>query len=339
MKHDYRSVIANTQKRIKEFVMEQERMTPAEEARVGAAIRISQQQEARNAFIAAGYPLIKAMEARAELLFVCQPALPLAYHEENGKRYPHISYVYGHRGAEDRRTDLFSMFEATLIALAKAGAARIMWRKKPNIEYDFTSADGTIRTQVRARFVAFTQDGAEVRVQESAEGQLVEYMRDVGPANRSPLAVHNTEPTVAEIVHEKGMAIAEKIVAETSPFGYDLVEAREDAILHCGMLIHATVEAMNNSVNEHTVSWELNRESVLNGIRRHLDNPSETAEQNHNAWMAYKVLDGWKYGTQKDAVAKTHPCLVPYSDLGPFQRQKDLVFIAIVKTYFGLEGP
>lgn len=330
MKHDVESVVAKTKQRIKEFAMTEERLSPAEEARVGAALELGAAQETHHnleEFYAIGERLAASLLQRTENLFSCQDGEPRAIHEEGGKVHIHVSYVFGHRGTEDRRNDLISMAEDLLIELKTAGATRIVWRKKPRFEYDHTSRDGTIRTQLRLRFAAISRSGESVQVRESAEGMEVTYLGDVTPL-----------PAPAPVGLSEGAKVP-ALPPEMPPLGYELVEESEDAILHCGMLIHATVEAMNNSVNEHTVSWELNRESVLNGIRRHLDNPSETAEQNHNAWMAYKVLDGWRYGPQKDAVAKTHPCMVPYADLGPFQRQKDLVFIAIVKTYFGLENP
>jgi hypothetical protein len=128
-------------------------------------------------------------------------------------------------------------------------------------------------------------------------------------------------------------ALGEVALSQLS--GYDLVAPTDAAILHCGMLVHNTVMAMNTAHNESTVSWDLNRDSVLSGVRRTLENPSETPEENHAAWMEYKIREGWVYGIEKDPEAKTHPCLKPYEELDPFQRSKDLVFQAIVRTYFG----
>lgn len=118
--------------------------------------------------------------------------------------------------------------------------------------------------------------------------------------------------------------------------GYDLVEDKEGAVLLCGLIIHRTVEALNKAHNEHTVSWDANRDSVVAGVRRVLENPNETPEQNHNAWMAYKLVQGWKYGITKDEKAKTHPCLVLYDELRPIQKAKDMIFLAIVRAFFGL---
>jgi hypothetical protein len=54
-------------------------------------------------------------------------------------------------------------------------------------------------------------------------------------------------------------------------------------------------------------------------------------------WCAQKENDGWVYGPQKDAVAKTHPCLVPYEQLSADQRKKDRLFFAIVPAVLAAE--
>lgn len=117
---------------------------------------------------------------------------------------------------------------------------------------------------------------------------------------------------------------------------YDLVKECEEAVLHCAKIIHSAVEAMNRSVNETTLSWEESKDSLLAGVRRVLENPNETPEQNHQAWMDYRRQEGWVYGLVKDPIQKTHPCMVPYASLPAFQQSKDMVFHAIVRTYFGL---
>lgn len=118
--------------------------------------------------------------------------------------------------------------------------------------------------------------------------------------------------------------------------GYDVLEPREEAVILCARIAHAVVEAMNGAMNETTLPWEVSGPSCLAGVKRVLANPRESAEENHNAWMAYKAAEGWVYGSHKDPVAKTHPCMLPYKALGPFQQSKDAVFHAVVKTMFGV---
>ena len=52
----------------------------------------------------------------------------------------------------------------------------------------------------------------------------------------------------------------------------------------------------------------------------------------HESWTELKVKDGWVYGDVKDADAKTHPCLLPYAELPPEQRVKDVLFAAVVQA-------
>lgn len=118
--------------------------------------------------------------------------------------------------------------------------------------------------------------------------------------------------------------------------GYDLVEDKEDAILLCALLVHNVVKALNDAFNEYTVPWADNRDSIIAGVKRTLADPTETPEANHNAWAKYKFSEGWNYGATKDEKAKTHPCLVPYEQLGPHAKSKDAIFQTVVRTFFGL---
>lgn len=58
----------------------------------------------------------------------------------------------------------------------------------------------------------------------------------------------------------------------------------------------------------------------------------------HASWLAEKEATGWKYGPKKDAIAKEHPCFVPYDELPDAQRAKDDLFVTIVRTVAGLLG-
>lgn len=71
-------------------------------------------------------------------------------------------------------------------------------------------------------------------------------------------------------------------------------------------------------------------DSAVDGVNQVLD--GATPETLHQAWVAYKLKDGWTYGPFKDAEAKTHPCLVAYDQLEPVQRTKDRLFVAIVNV-------
>jgi hypothetical protein len=74
--------------------------------------------------------------------------------------------------------------------------------------------------------------------------------------------------------------------------------------------------------------WQ--RSSAVLGVKFALNNPDAPDSAQHDAWMRDKIADGWKYGEEKDAAAKTHPCIVPFDKLPAHQQAKDKLFKAIV---------
>lgn len=77
---------------------------------------------------------------------------------------------------------------------------------------------------------------------------------------------------------------------------------------------------------------EWQRNSALNGVNFHLDNPGSPPSVSHENWLAEKIAAGWKYGSVKDSERKEHPCCVPYEQLPEAQKKKDKLFIAIVEA-------
>ena len=69
-------------------------------------------------------------------------------------------------------------------------------------------------------------------------------------------------------------------------------------------------------------------ESSVNGV--YFAMSGLTPEELHVKWCEEKTERGWVYGPEKDFDKKTHPCLVPYSELSREERRKDELFAAIV---------
>ena len=82
--------------------------------------------------------------------------------------------------------------------------------------------------------------------------------------------------------------------------------------------------------------WQ--KQSAIAGVNMHLANPNAIPEQSHESWMQQKLAEGWQYGEEKNADAKTHPCLVPYAELPLAQQVKDYLFRATVHLVNGLAG-
>lgn len=119
------------------------------------------------------------------------------------------------------------------------------------------------------------------------------------------------------------------------------VDATEDALRHdtpIEVVIAATCHEANRqycrSIGDFTQApWSQapgrQQASAISGVRAIRDGTVKTPVDSHASWMAEKLDAGWKYGPAKSEVAKTHPCLVPYVELAPEQRRKDVIFFTL----------
>ena len=100
---------------------------------------------------------------------------------------------------------------------------------------------------------------------------------------------------------------------------------------------HEANRAYCIGLDDHSqVSWDLapdwQKQSAINGVQFHRENPDAGPSHSHESWLAEKERDGWKYGPMKDAEKREHPCFVPYDELPPEQKLKDSLFIAVVRA-------
>lgn len=88
--------------------------------------------------------------------------------------------------------------------------------------------------------------------------------------------------------------------------------------------------------DESQPSWEdapqWQKDSAIDGVFFHLNNPDAGPDASHNNWMNEKIQNGWKYGELKDPENKLHPCIVPFEMLPKEQQSKDYLFRAIVHS-------
>jgi hypothetical protein len=81
------------------------------------------------------------------------------------------------------------------------------------------------------------------------------------------------------------------------------------------------------------VDWDFapkwQKESVINGVKFRMNNPTADPRDSHENWLKAKRADGWKWGSVKNPSRKEHPCMVDYDKLPTEQRAKDCLFSAI----------
>jgi hypothetical protein len=75
-------------------------------------------------------------------------------------------------------------------------------------------------------------------------------------------------------------------------------------------------------------AWQA--ESAVAGVMFHVANPDAGDDASHESWRQQKAADGWVYGPVKDPDNKTHPCMVPFSELPADQQFKDRLFRTVV---------
>ena len=101
----------------------------------------------------------------------------------------------------------------------------------------------------------------------------------------------------------------------------------------CHQVNKAICESMDDfSQKDWSEAADWQKQSAIKGVQFTIDNPNATAEDQHNAWVADKLKNGWIYGEIKDETLKTHHCLVPFNDLPQHQKAKDMAFKAVVKA-------
>lgn len=109
----------------------------------------------------------------------------------------------------------------------------------------------------------------------------------------------------------------------------------QSVLLAVAMICHESNRAYCASIGDSSQDpWqdapEWQRESAINGVTFHCENPDAGDAASHDNWMAEKLKAGWTYGETKDAEKKTHPCLVPFEDLPAEQQFKDRLFRSLV---------
>jgi len=118
----------------------------------------------------------------------------------------------------------------------------------------------------------------------------------------------------------------------TTPPSTPPVMSLEEA---CARAAHEVNNVYNRAIGD-TLSpafddlTEGQKGAAVEGARHTLAGGSE--EDSHRKWMEALLAEGWTLGPVKDPELKTHPNLVPYTELPNAQRIKDTLFQATVRS-------
>jgi hypothetical protein len=102
-------------------------------------------------------------------------------------------------------------------------------------------------------------------------------------------------------------------------------------------VVHEAQRALQSAQSDPVPAPEWNyapeymKEALIKTIRLVIQ--GATPEQTHELWLNDKRAEGWTYGEVKDAHARKHPCLVPYSYLPQYQKDKNNLLVAIVGVF------
>jgi len=115
-----------------------------------------------------------------------------------------------------------------------------------------------------------------------------------------------------------------------------MIITKEEIAKVCHEVNRAYCEALGDTSQP---TWadapEWQRSSAVNGVEMHQSDPQAGPEASHLCWTGEKLVQGWKYGEEKDPEAKTHPCMVPFDQLPVEQQAKDYIFRAVVLALGG----
>ncbi|MHB9024760.1 MAG: RyR domain-containing protein [Armatimonadota bacterium] len=138
----------------------------------------------------------------------------------------------------------------------------------------------------------------EMRVRADLEDALAplihEYFRNLCLENHWPIKYDMDFGLLPPEIKEDNRAAAARMSRVLALAGLDVVPSTED--------IPETTDRVRTIIKDHL--------EIL-------------AEAEHNGWMAQRLKNGWSYGTPRDDDKKINDALLPYSQLEPYQQEKD----------------
>lgn len=114
-------------------------------------------------------------------------------------------------------------------------------------------------------------------------------------------------------------------------------KADPKAVARIAQVMHETMRAWQKANGEtpappwgRAPKWM--KEASFASVAWRIANPNAPVSAQHDQWMTQKTSQGWKYGRTKSGVKKTHPMLVPYSELSEVEKRKDALVNAVIDS-------
>lgn len=113
------------------------------------------------------------------------------------------------------------------------------------------------------------------------------------------------------------------------PLAIYLIERRAVFVYEVARLQAAAVDApvIPEPWSQRDAAFRAQFREVI-GMMTGPDRKSDPEELHNDWWRKYEEM-GWTYGEKRDLAAKTHPDMVPFSELGWREQNKDAVFVAL----------
>lgn len=119
-----------------------------------------------------------------------------------------------------------------------------------------------------------------------------EVLKSVG----NPFLVANADPAIKEIMPSSVL---------NSKYCYGIKEALMKIVINKGYV--------PNPIDTKEIKIPIDLIELSESMARNV----------HEVWAAGRMLDGWKYGTERNDKLKQHPCLVPYDELSEEEKEYD----------------
>jgi hypothetical protein len=105
---------------------------------------------------------------------------------------------------------------------------------------------------------------------------------------------------------------------------------------------HQAEKSFAESLGDNSmVNWEESslkiKEDTESKVISVINKENVLAEDLHIQWLDERIEEGWSYGSSIDYKKKTHPNMLPFSELEEYERKKYFLFVSIVKSLFNYD--